>query len=233
MSRWQAIVFDLDDTLYPEREYVLSGFRAVAAWAEAHLGIPSGDGFAELRDLFERGVRGDTFDRWLSARAMEPRDLVPQLVRAYREHEPLLAPFPEVPQLLHSLHQSHRLGLLSDGYLAVQQRKLAALGLAHHFDAIVFSDEWGRQAWKPSTTPFEAILERLECAASQTAYVGDNPLKDFLGARRAGLFTVWVHRSGGEYAAQSPPAAEYAPDLTIDGLSTLRAVIQREWNTTG
>ena len=74
MPAWQAIVFDLDDTLYPERAYVLSGFRAVAAWAAGELGLPVTQGFAELRRLFDDGVRGDTFNRWLESHGFQPDD---------------------------------------------------------------------------------------------------------------------------------------------------------------
>jgi putative hydrolase of the HAD superfamily len=60
MPALRAVIFDLDDILYPERAYVLSGFHAVAAWAEEQLKIPRRLGFAELRQLFEDGVRGNT-----------------------------------------------------------------------------------------------------------------------------------------------------------------------------
>jgi len=227
MPTLQAIVFDLDDTLYPERDYVLGGFRAVAAWGQIHLGIPSGRGFAELEQLFEQGARGDTFDRWLAAYNPEWGGLTPRLVQVYRQHQPALSPFPGVPDLLLSLGQHYRLGLLSDGYLAVQQRKLAALGLAHHFDAIVFSDKWGREAWKPSTVPFRAILQRLEVDAAQSLYVGDNPLKDFLGARQVGMFTVRVRRPGGEYAHQRPPSEQHRAEIVIESLSGLEQALRR------
>jgi len=225
VSRWQAIVFDLDDTLYPERDYVLSGFRAVAAWAETHLSIPTGQGFTELKRLYEQGVRGDTFDRWLAAHRMLPDALVPQLVQVYREHEPRLTPFPEVPELLDSLHRRYRMGLLTDGYLAVQKRKLDALGLARHFDAIVFSDEWGREAWKPNTKPFEAALQRLGVDASSAVYIAYNPLKDFVGARQVGLTALWVRRAGGEYVHQNPPTSQHAADLMISSLSELEQAL--------
>ncbi len=225
MSRWQAIVFDLDDTLYPERDYVLSGFRAVAAWAEAHLDIPAALGLAELQSLFEQGVRGDTFNRWLAAHGLASESLVLRLVQVYREHEPALTPFPEVPGLLASFRRRYRLGIVSDGYLAVQQRKLAALNLAHHFEAIVFSDEWGRRAWKPSVIPFQAVLQRLAVSAAGSVYVADNPGKDFLGARQAGMFTVWVRRPGGEYARSTPPTAHHAPHWTITSLLELESTI--------
>jgi putative hydrolase of the HAD superfamily len=120
--------------------------------------------------------------------------------------------------------------LVSDGHLAVQRRKLAALGLAHHFDAVVFSDEWGREAWKPSLVPFMAVLERLGVEASEAVYVGDNPAKDFLGARRAGMFAVRVCRPGGEYARLEPPTAQHAPHRIVTSLVEVGPVIAGQGN---
>jgi putative hydrolase of the HAD superfamily len=221
VGTWQAVVFDLDDTLYPERDYVLSGFRAVASLAEARLGIPAGEGFARLRGLFEDGVRGDTFDRWLAAAGVSDRRLVGEMVEVYRGHDPVLEPSPGVPELLASLRRRCRLGLVSDGPLPVQQRKLAALKLAPYLDAVVFSDRWGREAWKPSTRPFEAVLGELGADAGAAVYVGDNPTKDFLGARRVGMGTVWLRQGGGEYAHLSPPSDRHAPDHTVPSVSAL------------
>lgn len=221
MSRWQAVVFDLDDTLYPERDYVSSGFWAVAVWAEKHLRIPAGQGYAELMNLFESGVRGDTFDRWLAVHQLVQDSLVPRFVQVYREHRPVLTPFPAVKPMLTTLRQRCRLGVVSDGYLAVQQRKLAALNLHHFFDAIVFSDEGGRKCWKPSIWPFQVVLQRLNAQASCVVYVADNPVKDFLGARQVGMSTVRVRRPGGEYAHLSPPTDRHAADLTVDTLEGL------------
>jgi putative hydrolase of the HAD superfamily len=222
----QAIVFDLDDTLYPERDYVFSGFRAVATWAEEHLGIPAVQGFIELRRLFEDGVRGDTFDRWLESHGFQPDEWVPRMVQVYREHYPYIAPYPEVPALLQRLRPRYRLGLVTDGYAEVQKRKLTALGLTSCFDALVFSDEWGRQAWKPNSRPFEIALERLEVTGSEAVYVADNPVKDFLGARQVGMWTVRVRRPDGLYSHLEPTWAQYAPDIEIESLDCLEAILQ-------
>jgi putative hydrolase of the HAD superfamily len=222
---WQAIVFDLDDTLYPEREYVLGGFRAVAEWIDANLNVPAARAFTELKALFEQGVRGDTFNRWLAARGFSEEDLTQTLVRVYRHHHPTLTPFPGVLELLDVLHARYRLGLVSDGILSVQQSKLAALGLADCFDAIVFSDEWGRAAWKPSTLPFEVVAHRLGVSPAWSVYVADNPLKDFLGARQVGMFTIRARYPDGEYSAQMPPAPEYAPHVTITSLDELASIL--------
>lgn len=217
----QAIVFDLDDTLYPEHTFVLSGFRAVAAWTEERLGMPANQSFAELQNLFHEGVRGNTFDRWLESHGFNPNGLVPQMVRAYREHDPYIEPYPEVPALLQRLGQQYRLGLVSDGHLGVQQRKLAALNLRTYFDAVIFSDEWGRDAWKPSTKPFEVVLARLNLEGTEAVYVADNPSKDFLGARQLGMQTVRIRRPDGLYTHLEPPTPEHAPDAEIKTLEDL------------
>src|SRR5690606_29033500 len=135
MTRWQAIVFDLDDTLYPEREFVLSGFRAVAQWLENNLSCSAEESYIELKKLFESGVRGEIFNRWLDEHDMGLDQHVQEMVRVYREHHPSITPFPVVPGLLSKLKSKYRLGLVSDGLWTVQQRKLNALGLSHYFDA--------------------------------------------------------------------------------------------------
>lgn len=225
MRKWQAVIFDLDDTLYPERDYVLSGFRSVAIWAETRLGIPAAQGFAELKRLFDQGVRGKTFDLWLASHHLEANRIIPELIQVYRNHEPNLTPLPEAPALLATLKNVYRLGLLGDGYLEVQRRKLRALNLSPYFEAVVFSDEWGREAWKPSVKPFQEILARLRTEAGASIYVGDNPAKDFLGARELGMFTIWVKLPEGLYTSLEPPTPRHAPDLTLESLIELKAFL--------
>ena len=212
----------MDDTLYPERDFVLSGFQAVAVWAEAALGIDQTEGYALLARLFNEGVRGDTFNRWLAAWAVpEPAWALPQMVAVYREHEPEIRPFPEIPALLAQLRHTYRLGLLSDGYLAVQQRKLAALGLAACFDVIVFSDEWGRENWKPAARPYKAVLDGLAVEAAAAVYIADNPAKDFLGARQAGMKSIRLRYREGVYADKEASSPAYRPDCEVEDVAGL------------
>jgi len=221
MNRWKAIVFDLDDTLYPEREFVLSGFRAVAVWAEQNLGIDSHIGEKELIDYFESGIRGDTFNRWLASHNLLSDDRVERMISVYRDNNPSISPFPEVKKTLIELKKFFLLGIVTDGQLKMQQRKLKALGIEAFFDALVFSDEWGQKAWKPSKKAFEVISYRLGIPPAQCIYVADNPLKDFLGAKRVGMFTIRIVRPNGEYSNCNPPSIEYKPDLTIKSFGEL------------
>jgi putative hydrolase of the HAD superfamily len=223
----KAVIFDLDDTLYLERDYVLSGFQAVACWAETNLDIPAEAGFAELKSLFERGQRGRTFNEWLLSFGHQD-ELVPQLVDIYRQHQPTLQPLAETHAVFATLRPLYRFGLISDGYLEVQQRKLAALQLAPFLDVIVFSDELGRDCWKPSVKPFHAALNALNLVGSEAVYVGDNPTKDFLGAKSAGMLTVRVQHASGIYANLTPPTPEHEPHVTISSLTELPSLLRNE-----
>jgi putative hydrolase of the HAD superfamily len=230
VKKWQAIVFDLDDTLYPERDYVFSGFAAVATWAEKNLALPADQSFIELKHLFEQGVYGVTFNHWLTNHGLIADSLLPKLVEIYRNHQPKLSPFSEVPTLLSSLHQRYRLGLISDGYVAVQKRKLATLNLAHYFDAVIFSDEWGQEAWKPNPLPFQIILEKLAVTGPNSVYVADNPLKDFIGARQVGMWTLRVRTPQGIYSHVEPPSPSHAPDIEVRDFNNLERILMRIHN---
>jgi putative hydrolase of the HAD superfamily len=224
---WQAVVFDLDDTLYPERQYVFSGMRAVAVWAQRELGFPPQRSFAELRGLFESGARGDTFDRWLRQHGLASQQRVASMVRVYRGHQPRIMPFAHARDLLRRLGRHCRLGLVTDGYLETQQRKVAALGLADCFQAIVYSDRWGRRAWKPSPRPFQAVLRRLAVEPGYAVYVADNPAKDFCGARLVGMATIRLRHPDGLYRQLEPACADDAPDAEIRVIAELETALDK------
>src|SRR3989304_1275528 len=88
MSRWRAVVFDLDDTLYPERAYVRGAIRAAARWAAEKLGEEPQAVLDELWAMFEAGVRRQTFDRWLERRGRAPEADRADMIEAYRRHPP-------------------------------------------------------------------------------------------------------------------------------------------------
>src|SRR4030067_536602 len=111
----RAVGFDLDDTLYPERAYVLSGFEAVARWGAAELGQPAEEMAAELKALFDAGVRRDTFDRWLASKRLPVPGHPGRLVEAYRSHRPHLEAYRDVRPSLERLRRAYRLGLAGEG----------------------------------------------------------------------------------------------------------------------
>jgi putative hydrolase of the HAD superfamily len=187
----RGIVFDMDDTLYDERDYVRSGFSAVARVA--------GRSDAEVAQLtawlsvaFEAGVRGDTFDRLRAAFPdVAERCTTIELVEAYRAHVPDVRLAPGMPATLDALQRRGlRLGVLSDGPVASQSAKVAALGLERWFDPILLTEALGPAYQKPGTAGFEAIAMSWGMSGPELAYVADNPQKDFLAPRRLGWLTI-------------------------------------------
>jgi putative hydrolase of the HAD superfamily len=220
----KAIVFDLDDTLYAERDYVLSGFRALERWAERQLRIRPGEAYTELARLFDAGARVDTFNRWLAARGLDG-ELVHEMVDVYRAHSPDIWPRPGVEQLLMRLGSRYRLGLVSDGELPVQRAKLRRLGLGRYLDEVLFTAECGAGYSKPSPVPFETLLRRLGADGRNAVYVADNPIKDFVGARRSGMHTMRLRMADGIYGHLDPTGPPFAADEEIGRLEELEGCI--------
>jgi putative hydrolase of the HAD superfamily len=201
-----AVLLDLDDTLYPESDFVRGGFHAAAELLAMRSSRDTDELFGLLMDHFQRGVRGSVFNAVLFEMQI-PRDpeLIEDLIRAYRSHEPQLTLFPDAEWLLPILSPRYALGILTDGPAEVQRRKVKALGLQNRVEAIVYSDDFGREQWKPSPIPYLELLRRLHIEPSHAVYVGDNPKKDFVGARRLGLQTVRVRRPNTEHVHIEPP----------------------------
>jgi putative hydrolase of the HAD superfamily len=222
--RIHTIVFDLDDTLYPEREFVLGGFAAVGAWLRESHGI---EGFEdEARRLFAAGRRGRIFDEALERlRAAEPGMLVPQMVRVYREHQPRLRLFPDAEDTLAWAQIfGLRLAIVTDGFAAVQRNKIIALGLGARIPCCVITDELGGKTfWKPHQEAFLRVMAELPGPPSGFVYVADNPRKDFIAPRQLGWKTLRVRRPEGEHTHYEATDAERADEDSID-LAHLRTL---------
>jgi putative hydrolase of the HAD superfamily len=216
----KAWIFDLDDTLYPERDYVRSGFRAVGEWAEQRLNLSQAVVRAQLQSLFDGGFRSDAFQWWLSEQGLA-ETLLPEMVRVYREHVPQIAFYADSEQALEELKPRLRLSLLTEGRRPAQEAKIRALELERWIEVVVILGEEDRDEWKPSRKPFDRILGLLSVRSAEAAYVGDNPQKDFRGAREAGLHTVRIRREGGLHADEEPVSAQDAPDKEIHSLREL------------
>ena len=221
----QVIVFDLDDTLYPEADFVRSGFQAVDLVLQSR-GI---SGFhLHANTLFQEGLRGKIFDAALvKLGAPATPELIGELVNIYRSHLPRLTLFPDARWALDYFGQHSKIALLTDGFAAVQRNKVQGLGLGNTFAAFIYTDELGRDAWKPSPTPFLKIAAMLEMQDTMESlvYVADNPTKDFIAPNQLGWTTVRVRRSGGEYSALEPRDASHAPRHEISSLEELPGVL--------
>lgn len=222
----EAILFDLDDTLYPEIDYVISGFRFVSSILEAKKRIDAGAAFDEMLALFEEGARGNIFNQALTHFGCDySAACIDELVQAYRDHPPDIL-LPRTTRLvLEQLRAARlRLGIITDGFAQAQRHKIGALMLDMVVDLIVYTDDWGRDFWKPNTFGYVAAARELSLEPASIVYVGDNPSKDFFGAKRIGMFTVQTNEWHPERHGETVDAS-YAADIEIDRLSELSSAL--------
>lgn len=227
MSRLH-IVFDLDDTLYPERQFALCGFRACARWAETELGLKELE--ADMTRLLDAGYLGKLFAMVLEERlsgAHTPRH-VQSLIAAYRAAEVELQLFDDADWALRHYGAMAPLGLITDGTHAMQLKKVRALALEPRFREIIYTDLLGqdRTFAKPHPRAFEMIEAALGASEGRFVYVGDNPAKDFITPNERGWISVQVMREGGLHDATRAVAGG-APQHRVKTLAELPRVLGR------
>jgi putative hydrolase of the HAD superfamily len=211
-----VVVFDLDDTLYLERDYVRSGFRAVADEIGNVRPSMAERSFEMLWQDFERGERANTFERLLAATPDVAALLsVDQLIGIYRTHAPRIAPMRDTERVLQRLRSSRsRCGLITDGRACQQRAKLDALRLAEFFDSVIVND--ARDRFKPDVGSFQQMECDLDATGARCWYVADNPAKDFIGPKRLGWRSIRLRVDGQLWAHVESTDPE--PDFTVDNL---------------
>ncbi len=220
----KAVIFDLDDTLYPEREYAFSGFAAVAAAFRGILGDPE-ETIAEFRALFDTEHRLSVFDALLAERNLkEDRQLIARMIETYREHVPALSLYPDADAALTRLRGDFKLGVITDGRVITQSLKLAALKLGPRLDEIIITSELGPGFEKPHPLAFERMADNLGAEHAECVYVADNPAKDFIAPNKLGWITVQVIRPDGVYQGV-PPAVGGRAIHVINTLDNLDAIV--------
>lgn len=185
----RVVVFDLDDTLYKEQDYLQSAYREIATLVGSHGGAP--------QDVYEQMLRwwqnGDNvFLQLIDIYKLE--QAVDDLLTIYRSHVPSISLEGKTKDLLGHLCQHSVLGLITDGRGMTQWHKVEALGLRAYMDGenILISEETGYE--KPSPEPFRLFMERYPSCTCY--YIGDNPAKDFEAPNHLGWTTICLLDDG-------------------------------------
>ena len=220
----RAVVLDLDDTLYLERDYVRSGFRAVAGFVQERSGLDQEQVFAHLWKLFEEGVRGNTFDRFLQADSfLAGKCNTADLIEVYRNHVPPITFLPHMQELLaYFRDRGMGLALITDGAPTSQKAKVKALGLEEYFPIIVITDEQGIEFRKPHLYGFERVMESMNLPPKGIVYVADNPEKDFRAPKRLGWRSIRLRLREQLRCNLNPRGSGDAPDVEVHSVHELR-----------
>lgn len=219
------IVFDLDDTLYLEREFAFSGYRFLDGWVKERESL---EGFGNAcRVLFEEGERRQIFNRALERLGhCGDSHLIADLVAAYRGHPPQIALAQDAARFL----ERHRgpFGLITDGPAETQNAKIVALGLDRWIENIRKTGDWPQGYGKPHPRAYEE-MEGLAADGGPMVYVADNPAKDFVTPKARGWITVQIRRAGAVHPLHAKDDAHAAHvEITsldeLDGALTVQTV---------
>lgn len=225
-----TVIFDLDDTLYDELDYCMSGFRAAAGFlCQVSQKADHQRIFRSFRKQFAAGNRTGTFNAALDELGVSyDKNLIEQMVRIYRNHIPQITLPEESRETLEILAKRYSLAMLTDGFLPAQKLKVDALGIEKYFKCIVYTEQMGREFWKPSPAGFEKLLRMLKAEPAQSVYIADNEKKDFIAPNNLGMTSIRIIRPLAIHKDQ--PAAtnkNAAADYVIHRLSKLPVLLEK------
>lgn len=190
-----AVVFDLDDTLYSEKEYVRSGYKTVAK-----IILQVADAEEKLWRSFEANL--PAIDTVLKDEGIYSDELKERCLSAYRNHEPDIHLYAGVKDMLKKIRgKGIDIGIITDGRPEGQQKKIAALGLKPMVDEIIITDKLGGPNFrKPCGKAFHLMRDLIGSGRYSTmCYVGDNIQKDFIAPEGFGMRCIWFKNRAGLY----------------------------------
>jgi putative hydrolase of the HAD superfamily len=219
----EALIFDLDDTLYLENDFVMSGYRAVARFLADTDVCGFQDAFDCMAETFVAEGRQKVFHALLE-KFPNSSTMLSDLVEVYRQHNPSICLFPGYSDLLQKLAHQYRLGVITDGLPAVQARKVRALGLESVMDKIIYTWVYGADKEKPHPYSFSLMLEFLQIEPESVLFIGDNPNKDCRGAHGAGMKCAQVLHPAVNGIRPDAEIKE-TPEFVIDTLLQLPQIL--------
>lgn len=221
----KAVVFDLDDTLISEKEYIRSGFRQVSKKIAKKNNLDKDYVYKIMYDTFNEDSK-NVFNRVLDKLNIQyEKEDIKELINYYRGHMPDIKLYDDAKYILDTLKaKGIKLGMITDGYKVTQRNKLEALNIGDYFEHIVVTDELGREFWKPHQKSYEIIKEKLGLEYENMVYVGDNVSKDFVTANKLGMNTIFINRVEGVYSGIQMDD-KYLAKLEVTSLLELEKVL--------
>lgn len=185
LNKKSLVVFDLDDTLYNEFDYLNSAFREIAEVINSY---NISDIHDEMIGWYKEGK--DVFENII--KKYSPDLSKAQIIRKYREHMPNVKLFDDAQKFIDKLAGYNiKMALVTDGRSITQRNKISALGLENIFEKVVISEEINSE--KPSSKNFEILIDENY---NSYVYIADNPKKDFFAPNKLGWETICLLNNG-------------------------------------
>ena len=185
----EAVIFDLDDLLYKEFDFMRSGFWVIAQRVSVD------DPKKVFRLMMSQYFLGNAALSWLCNDYLEGKSnhTLQSVLEIYRNHKPDISLSVETFRFLSQLKENgNKMGLITDGRSITQRNKIEALGLNKWIQEFTISGELGFE--KPSEKPFLYFEEKFTC--QKFVYLADNYNKDFIAPNRLGWRTIALLDNG-------------------------------------
>lgn len=196
---YKVILFDLDDTLYLERDYIYSGYRDVANFIEKKYNLCPNDLYFKMIELSKESYN-NVFDRLFEYYKIKiENEEIKEIIEHYKQHFPNINLCEDSKKIIDNLLKKEiKLGLITDGDSIQQRNKIKALDIEKYFQKIIITDELGvnRKFWKPNKKAFELMIEFFKEDPKKMLYIGDNLEKDPFGALEVGIGFIQISRKG-------------------------------------
>lgn len=188
-----AVIFDMDDTLYSEKEYVKSGYNAIEKE------------FIEIENMSQKLWNAflnnkNAIDYVLEQEGLLTEENKSKALEIYRNHIPNIHLYDGIEDMLTQLKKNKKIGLITDGRPIGQRNKIKALNLEKYIKEIIVTDELGGIEYrKPNLRAFELMQEKLKIPFEKMVYIGDNINKDFIAPEKLGMHTIYFRNEDGLY----------------------------------
>ena len=228
MSEITTISFDADDTLWDFAGVMRHALEC--ALSELQRLVPSTPDSLSTETLIairnqvaeehkhikvtHEAIRLEAFKRTLQFIGIPNDDLAAHLHALYLKHRfEDIQLFDDVLPTLNALRGGYMMGVLSNGNTYPER-----CGLEGYFQFVVFAQDYGIQ--KPDPQLFEIAIGHAGCTKCQLLHVGDSFQNDIIGAKQAGVRSVWLNRQG------TDNETEQQPDFEISSLRELTEVLE-------
>jgi len=220
MSNKKIIIFDLDDTLYYEINYLISAYKEIAMNIEVKYFVSNIFPFM-IKTFYD----GKNVFKELNKRYSLDIPVENYLLQ-YRNHFPHICLTQEIKEVLTTLLKTEKivLGLLTDGREITQKNKIKALKLEQFIkgENIVISETIGSA--KPSLHNYLYFQQKYDNA--EFIYVGDNVNKDFIAPNQLNWITICLLDSGKNIHRQDFSIdSKYLPQYKISNMKELLMIL--------
>lgn len=197
---WDWILFDADETLF-----TFDAFGGLQRMFLDYSVTFTAEDFQDYQAVnkplwtdYQNGtisalqLQHQRFEGWSERLSVPAGDLNAAFLNAMAE---ICVPLPGVVSLLNALKDKVKIGIITNGFTALQQIRLERTGLRDYFDLLVISEQVG--VAKPDRKIFDYTFEQMgQPPRDRVLMVGDTAESDILGGMNAGIATCWLNAHG-------------------------------------